>query len=208
MEYTKLSLELTSPDYIDYFHALPATGRGRLNREQRHLYKGINGALINQIYDTLYRRELGDPAPTTLLTGVTLTAADWQPADSRYQLRLRHEEQAREFTLRSQGLILATGYQPRTPGFLAPIHDRIRWDEYGRFQVSRGYAVDLAEAEIFVQNAEEHTHSLTAPDLGMGAYRNSVIIAAMLGKEIYPIERSVAFQRFGAPEPAGSELAG
>jgi lysine N6-hydroxylase len=74
--------------------------------------------------------------------------------------------------------------------------------------VSRGYAIDVTGAEIYVQNAEEHTHSLTAPDLGMGAYRNSMIIAAMLGKEVYPVERRIAFQRFGAPEPAGSELSG
>ena len=53
--------------------------------------------------------------------------------------------------------------------------------------------------EIFVQNAEEHTHGFVAPDLGMGAFRNAGIIAAMLGREPYPIERRIAFQTFGTP---------
>jgi lysine N6-hydroxylase len=33
----------------------------------------------------------------------------------------------------------------------------------------------------------------------MGAYRNSVILAAVLGREVYPVERRIAFQEFGVP---------
>lgn len=41
---------------------------------------------------------------------------------------------------------------------------------------------------------------MTSPDLGMGPYRNSWIIAQILGREHYPIEKTIAFQDFGAPE--------
>ncbi|MDG4834425.1 SidA/IucD/PvdA family monooxygenase [Solwaraspora sp. WMMD1047] len=206
MEYTKLTLELTSPDYIRHFHSLPGPVRDRLNREQRNLYKGISGDLINAIYDLLYRLDVAGSVPTDLLTNVDLTAVDWQPDAGRYELTMRHTEQQRDFTTGTAGLVLATGYRPRVPAFLEPVTDRIRWDERGRYDVSVGYAIDRTGDEIFVQNAEEHTHSLTAPDLGMGAYRNSTIIAAMLGREVYPIERGIAFQRFGVgsgAEPAG-----
>ena len=100
--------------------------------------------------------------------------------------------------LDTEGLVLATGYRPAVPAFLDPVRDRIRWDGRGRFDVAVGYSVDHGDREIFVQNAEEHTHSLTAPDLGMGPYRNSVIIANMLGRDVYPVERRIAFQHFGA----------
>ncbi|MGH3323842.1 MAG: alcaligin biosynthesis protein, partial [Streptomyces sp.] len=40
------------------------------------------------------------------------------------------------------------------------------------------------------------------PDLGMAAYRNSCIIRGLLGREHYPVERSIAFQDFTAPPPA------
>ena len=56
MEYTKLTLEMTSPEYIDHFHALPADRRDRMLREQRSLYKGINAELVNGVHDLLYRR--------------------------------------------------------------------------------------------------------------------------------------------------------
>ena len=56
LEYTKLTLEMTSPEYVDYFHALPEATRDRLAAEQKGLYKGINAELINEIYDLLYPR--------------------------------------------------------------------------------------------------------------------------------------------------------
>ena len=96
--------------------------------------------------------------------------------------------------------MLATGYAPTAPAFLDGIRDRLRFDERGRYDVAGDYSVDIAGGEVFVQNAEEHTHSLLAPDLGMGAYRNSVIIAAMLGREVYPVEKRIAVQTFGVPD--------
>ena len=53
-----------------------------------------------------------------------------------------------------------------------------------------------------MQNAEEHTHGLTAPDLGFGAWRNSHILSSIVGTEVYPVERRIAFQEFGVPEGA------
>ncbi|MFY1699687.1 MULTISPECIES: lysine N(6)-hydroxylase/L-ornithine N(5)-oxygenase family protein [unclassified Solwaraspora] len=205
MEYTKLTLEMTSPEYVRYFHALPPASRDRLNRDQRSLYKGISGDLVNTIFDTLYRKDVAGPVPTILLTGTALTGAEWDADAGRYRLALHHQEQDRHFTLDTEGLVLATGYRPAVPAILDPVRDRIRWDGRGRFDVAVGYSVDHGDREIFVQNAEEHTHSLTAPDLGMGPYRNSVIIANMLGRDVYPVEHRIAFQHFGAlPDDAPS----
>jgi len=107
---------------------------------------------------------------------------------------------SRGFSLATQGLVLATGYRYQVPAFLEPVRDRIRWDSGGRFDVARNYSIDVTGREIFLQNAGTHTHSITSPDLGMGAYRNSWIISEMLGRDYYPIEKSIAFQEFGAPD--------
>ncbi|KKM64393.1 hypothetical protein LCGC14_1501820, partial [marine sediment metagenome] len=53
MAYDKLTLELTSPEYIDYFHRLPEHTRHRLGREHKPLYKGIDEVLSNAIFDKL-----------------------------------------------------------------------------------------------------------------------------------------------------------
>ncbi|KRF20012.1 alcaligin biosynthesis protein [Nocardioides sp. Soil797] len=207
MEYTKLTLEMTSPEYTAYFQELSAETRDTLLRDQRSLYKGISGDVINQIYDELYRREVQGDTRTTLVTNTAVTGADLTPDGVR--LDLHHVEQDEHFSLDTQGLVFATGYRREVPAFLSPIRDRIRWDDHRRFLADAHYAIDHNGSEIFAQNAEEHTHGFVAPDLGMGAHRNSVIIAAMLGREVYPVEKRIAFQDFGVPDhlrtqPGGS----
>ena len=92
---------------------------------------------------------------------------------------------------------MATGYAPRDPEFLRPVEHLIRRDEAGRFDVDLEFHVDTLGGRLFVQNAEEHTHGLTAPDLGMGPWRNAIILKNILGREVYPIEHDIAFQTFG-----------
>ncbi|MFR9777517.1 lysine N(6)-hydroxylase/L-ornithine N(5)-oxygenase family protein [Micromonospora sp. MS34] len=197
LEYTKLTLELTSPDYVDYFHALPEAARYRLEAAQHGLHKGIDADLINAIFDLLYARSATDPVRARLLTDTELTGLGRDGGG--WILGLRHREQGRERILRTEGLVLATGYRYRVPDFLAPVRHRIRWDDHGRFAVARNYSIDHTGRGIFLQNAATHAHSVTSPDLGMGAYRNSVIIRELLGREHYPVERRIAFQEFGAP---------
>ncbi|MFD9092507.1 lysine N(6)-hydroxylase/L-ornithine N(5)-oxygenase family protein [Streptomyces collinus] len=197
LEYTKLTLEMTSPDYIDYFRALPEETRYRLEGQQKGLFKGINSDLIDSIFDLLYQKgvESGDrPVPTRLLTNSTLTTASYE--DGGYTLGFHQDEQDKDYEIRTEGLVLATGYRYEPPAFLAPIRDRLRFDGHGRFDVARNYAIDVTGRGVFLQNAGVHTHSITSPDLGMGAYRNSYIIRELLGTEYYPVEKTIAFQEF------------
>ncbi|GAB3167470.1 SidA/IucD/PvdA family monooxygenase [Myceligenerans halotolerans] len=207
MEYTKLTLEMTSPEYTDHYVSLPQDLRDRLGREQRNLYKGMSGDLVDDIYDTLYRKSaLGTTLPTTLLSDCEVTAARLDPAGAdgtgEYVLTLRHGQTGQETEHRTRAVVAATGYAHTTPEFLAPVLDRIDLDARGRLVVRRDYTVD-AERRVFVAGGEEHTHGVTAPDLGFAPWRASVILARVTGHEPYPIERRIAFQTFGlrSPEP-------
>ncbi|WP_455836468.1 lysine N(6)-hydroxylase/L-ornithine N(5)-oxygenase family protein [Pseudarthrobacter siccitolerans] len=199
LEYTKLTLEMTSPEYVDYFHGLPQHQRDHLNKTQKNLYKGINSDLIDAIYDLLYTKSISGLVDTQLLTHSTLTGARWDPEAQTHILHLEHGEQGTSYTLDSEAVVLATGYGYQEPGFLGGIQDRIARDGAGRFAVDRNYSTGVEPGEIFVQNAELHTHGFVTPDLGMGAYRNSCILREITGREVYPVERSIAFQQFGAP---------
>jgi lysine N6-hydroxylase len=195
LEYTKLTLEMTSPDYVDHFHALPPPTRDRLVTEQKNLYKGISAGVIDGIFDLLYERSVHGPVRTRLLTNTALTGLDQGPGG--YRLHLHHAELDRTWHLDTGGLVLATGYRHTVPALLDGVRDRLRFDAHGRFDVRRDYSVDVRGGEVFVQNAELHTHGFVAPDLGMAAYRNSSIIRSLLGREHYPVEKSIAFQEFG-----------
>jgi lysine N6-hydroxylase len=123
----------------------------------------------------------------------------WLP-QGEIELTLHQEEQDCTFTRRTEGLVMATGYHYQPPMFLEGINARLRWDDKGRYDVQRNYSIDYHN-QIFVQNAELHTHGFVTPDLGMACYRNSVLLRELTGREVYPIERQIAFQTF----PAKSE---
>ncbi|MFJ7202925.1 lysine N(6)-hydroxylase/L-ornithine N(5)-oxygenase family protein [Streptomyces sp. NPDC098789] len=204
LEYTKLTLEMTSPEYVDYFHALPEETRYRLETSQKNLFKGIDGELINAIFDLLYQKKLSSPGavPTTLMTNTSLNSAAYDTTTGTYTLGLRQEEQERDFTLATEGLVLATGYKYTVPRFLDPVRDRLNFDGHGRPDAARNYSIDTTGRGVFLQNATVHNHSITSPDLGMAAYRNAYIVGELLGREYYKVEKSIAFQQFAAPEGA------
>ncbi|UQN30267.1 lysine N(6)-hydroxylase/L-ornithine N(5)-oxygenase family protein [Brachybacterium kimchii] len=199
MEYTKLTLEMTSPEYTDLFRSLPEERRESLGREQRTLYKGISGDLIDDIHDLLYRLSQGGAeVPTRLLTDTAVTAARHDAETGEHVLTLEHGELGTRREHRTHAVVAATGYRSSAPALLAPLGERIRRDSRGRLDVSRDYTID-DQQRIHVLNAEEHTHGVTAPDLGFGAWRASVVLDAITGREPYPIERRIAFQTFGLP---------
>lgn len=196
MEYAKLTLELTSPEYVDYFHNMPAEKRKAVLAKQPPLYKGINFDLINQIFDTLYEMSVdGVPLNVQLRPNSQLDSIKVNP-DGSNELQFTHVQQQQTFTHQADYVILATGYKYNTPAFIKGIQQRIDVNEDGLFDVKRNYSIDVSGDEIFVQNAELHTHGFVTPDLGMGAYRNSCIINQVMDREIYKVEERIAFQQF------------
>ncbi|MGH1516907.1 lysine N(6)-hydroxylase/L-ornithine N(5)-oxygenase family protein [Chryseobacterium sp. JK1] len=194
MEYSKLTLELTSPEYVDHFYNMPASQRKAILAKQPPLYKGINFELINDIFDTLYGMSVGN-APLNVALRPSCQLDSISPEGNSYAMNFTHMQDNTTFTHISDYIILATGYKYKEPKFLKGIESLIQRTEEGLFEVSRYYTIDQAE-NIFVQNAELHTHGFVTPDLGMGAYRNALIINAIAGKEIYKVEKRIAFQEF------------
>lgn len=196
LEYTKPTLEMTSPDYIDHFTSLPQPVRDRLGAAHAPLYKGVNADLLNRIYDMLYEASVHGPAPATLRAATALE--DVRGHNGRLCLALRHTEDGGRHETVVDAVVLATGYAHRQPAFLDGIADRLSRLPDGRWDVDRGYGIGV-HGDVFVQNAELHTHGFTAPDLGMGAYRNSVLVNRLTGREHYAVEGRIAFQSFGSP---------
>ncbi|MFK7049115.1 L-lysine N6-monooxygenase [Flavobacterium columnare] len=200
MDYSKLTLEMTSPEYVDYFYNLPEAKRDHLIHNQKELYKGINKDLIGSIFDTIYYKKVLHPIDVNLRTNAACINSTYNEITQNFELELHHVEQDEQFKHTTEALVLATGYSSTIPSFIQDINHRINWDNKGRYATNRNYTIDIESSEIFVQNAELHTHGFVTPDLGMACYRNSYIIKEMVGKEIYPIEKQIAFQQFGITE--------
>lgn len=194
---SKLTLELTSPEYVDHFYSLSDEKRRQLLARQHGLYKGIDQELINEIFDSLYEMSLEDtPLNVELRSNLRLTSVN-ETTDGSYTMDFIHTELEKPYEDQSDYVILATGYKYKEPAILSGIEGKINRLENGLLNVHRNYTIDKNGTDIFVQNAELHTHGLSTPDLGMGAYRNSIIINQLANREVYKVEKRIAFQQFG-----------
>ncbi|MEU8518482.1 SidA/IucD/PvdA family monooxygenase [Streptomyces sp. NBC_01216] len=201
MEYSKLGLEHFTPDYTRYFHALPESVRNELVPRQWQLHKGIDTDTIAAIHDELYRRTLDGGWPDAVLTpGVRVRTAG-RVATTKVELHLEHVQQSSRSRLTTDAVVLATGYRERpVDRMLADLDPYLRHDSAGRARIDEEYRLvldDSVSGSVYVQNAEQHTHGVGAPDLGLAAWRSATILNSLTGKEPYPLPRRTAFTSFG-----------
>ncbi|HJT74047.1 MAG TPA: SidA/IucD/PvdA family monooxygenase, partial [Chitinophaga sp.] len=134
MEHSKLTLELSSHNYIEYFYHLSAEQRARILSTQNILSKGINGSLIDQIYDAMYEMTVGgETIDVQLRANCELT--DISPAlrEGYYTLQFTQADQQQQFSHQAGFVVLATGYRYNRPACLEGISDRIRFNRNGSF---------------------------------------------------------------------------
>ena len=202
LDYTKLVLEMTTPDYIRYFHGLPQAVKDRLVLEQWQHYKGISSETLQALHEALYERELqATLAPVELRCGAALESAQ-VACSGRVVLTIRDRDTNVSFTRETDVVVAATGYRERRPECLSPLGDRVLRDDRGRFRVRADYSLELHPSiggRIFVSNADLHSHGVAAPDLGTSAFRNATILNAIVGREVYRLPRRTAFTSFGPP---------
>ncbi len=199
MEYSKLGLEHFTPDYTRYFRDLPAGTRDALFPAQWQLYKAISADTIAQIYDLLYERSVAAARPPVTLTPNVAVVAAEEHGD-RFRLSCRETLQEREYAVDTDAVVLATGYRPRDPAVLAPVRDLLDIDDAGRPRVDGDYRVATAPeitAGLYVQNAEQHSHGVGTPDLGLGAWRAATILNSVAGRTLHPLPDRTAFTTFG-----------
>ncbi|WP_067660793.1 lysine N(6)-hydroxylase/L-ornithine N(5)-oxygenase family protein [Nocardia harenae] len=203
LDFTKLSLEMTTPAYMDYFHGLPEETRDRVRAGHWQFHKGISAATLDRLHDLLYRRQLLEKAqPVQLRQGVAVEGLDALD-DGGLRVRGRHLDTGAALAHTADLVIAATGYRPRQPGFLAPLADRLHRDGRGRFVIERDHSVaadPVLAGRLFVAAAEAHAVGVSAPNLDIGAVRNARILNAVLGREVYRLPRHTAFTSFGVTD--------
>ncbi|MFF4604464.1 lysine N(6)-hydroxylase/L-ornithine N(5)-oxygenase family protein [Streptomyces sp. NPDC001339] len=200
MEYSKLGLEQFTPDYTRFFHHLPEPTRDRLVPQQWQLYKATSAVTLGEIHDELYRRTLDGGWPDAVLQPATAVRAALGRG-GRIELTVEHTQQERSETVHTDAAVLATGYSERpTDGLLEGLDPYIVRDSSGRPLVDDRYRLVLDSSirgDVFVQNAERHTHGVGAPDLGLAAWRSASIVNTVTDREVFALPSRTAFTTFG-----------
>jgi lysine N6-hydroxylase len=202
MEYSKLGLEHFTPEYTAYFHGLTEERRDHLRSGQDLLYKGISSDTSAAIYDTLYEATVAGADDPAVGYRSACELRSLYPEGGGWRLGLHHLDEGVGFEHETDVVVLATGYEPAGLPLDAATAELIERDSQGRPVVDLDYRVRLVgrpKSTLFVQNGELHTHGVGAPDPGLGAQRNAVLVNALAGHDVYPVRERNVFQSFGAP---------
>ena len=201
MENSKLTFEHTSPDYLSFFHSLSDKKRHEIVNNQDILYKGINQELIDAIYDDLYELEFlrETKVPVTILANTRLQSLEGNKYEG-FEMSLKNKLIEESYEMPTDYVILATGYKHHQPQFLNGISDLIRRDSLGNWRADETFNINSVNKNLYILNAELTSHGILTADLGMGPYRNAVILNDILGYEHFKLEQKIAFQDFGIPK--------
>lgn len=206
MDTSPLTLEMTSPEYREHFLSLTHHQQASLRATQVPLYKGISEATIRDIFDELTLRGLDAHLEGGCDGGLGGTHAELQasvsvdgvePANDSLRVTLRHIDSGHTWTHKASAVVCGTGYAPAEHTYLQGVSHLLRLGDEARADAD--HSIDRSGRRIFVQNTSEQPHPLTAADLGMGPLRNSEILRAITGRDVYHCEKRIAFQTFGAP---------
>ena len=203
LDFTKMSLEMTTPAYMDYFQSLPEEARDRIRPQHWQFHKGVSSDTLERVHELMYQRQLREKLnPVQLRISTEVDAIDTL-ADGKLRVRGRHLDTGTQLAHTTDMVIACTGYQPRPTPFLDPIDSRLHRDSRGRLVIGPAHQVEAEPAlanRLFVANAEEHAVGVSAPNLDIGAVRNARILNAVTGREVYRLPKDTAFTAFGADD--------
>jgi lysine N6-hydroxylase len=204
MEYSKLGLEHFSPEYMQYFYQLNSDTKSKLLQQQDLMFKGISHKTISDIFDKLYQLSIGNlEQPLQLIANSELEniIENEGKALNRFRLQFKERQLDRTLSLDCDAVVLATGYRSVQPDFLKPMYDLFEFDDQQTFALNENFSIKTKQTishEIFIQNNSLFSHGVGSPDLGLGCYRNSLILNSVAKKECYPIYPNNVFQSFAA----------
>lgn len=206
MDTSPLTLEMTSPEYREHFLSLTGDQQAALRTTQVPLYKGISEATIREIFDELTLRGLdahleggcdGGLGGTHTELQASVSVDGIEPTHESLRVALRHLDSDHTWTHNASAVVCGTGYTPAEHTYLDGVSHLLRDGTASRADAD--HSIDVSGRRIFVQNTREQPHPLTAADLGMGPLRNSEILRAITGRDVYHCEKRIAYQTFGAP---------
>lgn len=201
MEYSPLGLEHFSPAYTEYYYHLDESIKAQLLREQGLMYKGMGMSTIQDIYQLLYERTIGNrPQHCTLMANCQLDSV--VRVDERLAVQFFQRQQQQSCQKTYDCIIAGTGYQHQFPSCMDALMPEVTTTTLGQPKISHDYRLILGSStqhvgEVFVQNQELHSHGIGTPDLGLGAYRAGVIANQILGEPYFDTQALTVFQTFG-----------
>ncbi|WP_100333418.1 lysine N(6)-hydroxylase/L-ornithine N(5)-oxygenase family protein [Bacillus alkalisoli] len=194
----KLSQELFSPDYVNYFTALEYDTRREALENLHLLRNGVDPETLRKIYDLLYNRSV-DGKDEKIMIQPLSEVKNIKELDGEISVDCYQWQAKKTFNLKVDKVILATGYKPEIPSWIWNQKDKIEWESENEFKVDSNFRIkfkDNRDNHFYTLTNIEHSHGTGATNLSLSVMRNQLIINDIAQKEIYPVQMNTIFQQF------------
>jgi lysine N6-hydroxylase len=208
LESAKLGQEVFSPDYVNYFRSLDFDTRINTLPTLGTLRKGMDPETLKRIYHLLYHRSIHRDDPPVVIQPLTELNEIEKNDAGNYILSFRQWQEDRAFEIETNKVVLATGYKPNIPDWLARMKGDIEWEDDKRFKVLDDYRIAFHEERphhLFTLTNLEHADGAGATNLGLSVQRNQKIINKVAGRVVYPLRDNTVFQRFSSKSKTQNE---
>jgi len=188
--------DLFTPSYSNYFYNLPENKKKKLLGQQRLYSDGISPITLEEIYREIYSLNFIEKKPDTCeLLSVTETI-DLVKNGNEWLLTTRNLQNGEIQYLTVDLVIFCTGYKFCLPHFLAPIKQRLSFDDNNNLKINQDYSVQWDgpdNCKLYIQNGAIHCRGVADPNLSLMSWRSAKIINSMANLNIYPTDAQGSF---------------
>ncbi|MFI5775956.1 SidA/IucD/PvdA family monooxygenase [Nocardia sp. NPDC051570] len=188
---SKFVNELFYPSFVDEFYYCDAESRRRI-LDEVHLtnYAGLAPPFLDEMYAMLYRQRLYGQERSRVVPMTDVVGAQADGEEIVLSLRDLRSGQIEE--LRSDLVLLGTGYLPEMPAMVRDLGDRIG---VSTIDVSRRYRWEIGDhawGAVYLQGMNEATHGISDTLISVLANRSQDIVDDLLDRRAELGDRAVA----------------
>jgi lysine N6-hydroxylase len=180
--------EYFTPDYVRQYHRLPDTVRSMLVESQKLAGDGVSPDTLRELSQLLYEGDFLSPERRSYRILPNREVHAMTRSDGAFRVEMRNRFDHGSEAVGADVVILCTGYNYDLPAFLEPIAGMLNRDSQGHIKLQEDYVASWSGPDnnrIYMQNAGRYSHGIADPQLSLAAWRASVIVNSIAGREIY-----------------------
>lgn len=187
--------ELFTPAYSNHFYNLPFSKKQKLIARQKLFSDGISPHTLTDIYQRIYEIKFltQDPHLCNLIPSSDLLNV--QKETDGWCAFIKNTETDDVITVKTDVVILCTGYQYELPGYMTQLQNRFH-KQRGHFVINNDYSLQWdgpADCKFYIQNGALASRGVADPNLSLAAWRSAIIINSIVGQQIYDTSDNNSF---------------
>lgn len=179
--------EIFTPSFVTQFHSLKQERKDDFTKKLIYASDGNTPDYLQEFYNELYMDRFYHKKFSPYQISPMRWLEDLSQNGKQYQATIQNLMTSTREEYQADIVILATGFSSELPQFLAPILEKIEFDEQGRPKICKNYQISSScgRNRIFAMNYSRHGHGIADPQTSLMSWRSAVIANALMGHDYF-----------------------